>query len=287
MSKSEIQFGKTHLRNHLGSLLTPHISDGIWSIYDTAKVLCDKNGEVDKTLKTFQNLLTQIPTWTTDVLEAEVTRILTASKCDYFDELITGVFLAYMRAFAALQYRSTADSIEIEFEKPTLHKFIHEVYKQVARGAWQHAYLFKTYATPLEQQARNRKDITTMLEDSRDTVIDSFLPWKDIAKNYFKDVPSTAAETVAAAASAAAVAAEEEDEDEPEEKEKPRVSFQAPEEDDDEQAEIKIGDELEADKLEILALDEPVSVPEPVPEPKSEEVTLVPSEEEGTLVLKQ
>jgi hypothetical protein len=117
-----------------------------------------------------------------------------------------------MRAFAALQYRSTADSIEIEFEKPTLHKFIHEVYKQVARGAWQHAYLFKTYATPLEQQARNRKDITTMLEDSLDTVIDSFLPWKDIAKNYFKDVPATAAETVAAAAAAAA---EEEEDDEP------------------------------------------------------------------------
>jgi hypothetical protein len=124
-----------------------------------------------------------------------------------------------------------------------------------------------------------------MLEDSLDTVIDSFLPWKDIAKNYFKDVPATAAETIAAAAAAAA---EEEEDDEPADKEKPRVSFQAPEEEEyDEQAEIKIGDDLEADKLEILPLDEPVKLPEPVPEPKSEEVTLVPSEEEGTLVLKQ
>lgn len=188
MSKQEIQFAKTHLRNHLATLILPHVSDGIWSIYDNAKLLCEKNREIEKTLRMFQNLLTRVATWTDDTLTAEVSRIISASNCEYLDELITGVFLAYMRAFAAMQYRSSSDAIDIDFEKPSLDKFIHELYKQVARVSWEHAYLYKTYGIPAEQQAKNRKDIAQVLEDSLDKVLDSFLPWKDIAKNYFKEV---------------------------------------------------------------------------------------------------
>lgn len=278
MSKQEIQFAKTHLRNHLATLILPHVTDGIWSIYDNAKLLCEKNKEVDQTLKMFQNLLTRVATWTDDTLTQEVSRIISVSKCEYLEELITGTFLAYMRAFAAMQYRSTADSIEIEFDKPSLDKFIHELYKQVARGSWQHAYLFKTYAISAEQQARNRKEIGQMIEDSLDTVIDSFLPWKDIAKNYFKEVnvPSTP-ETV--------LATNEELEEEEEEKkpETPKkvggVKFaEEPEveEFDDEEAPppITIGEDA-AVELNVEMLDEPVE--------KDEDVELKVGDETMTL----
>lgn len=280
MTTKEIQFAKTHLRNHLATLILPHVTDGIWSIYENAYVLCEKNREVEVTLRTFQNLLTRVAVWTEEVLHQEVERIEAASRCEYLEELLTGVFLAYMRAFAAMQYRSTADTLEIEFEKPTLDKFIHELYKQVARGAWQHAYLFKTYGISSEQQARNRKDIQQILEDSLDTVIDSFLPWKDIAKNYFKEI-----QVPASTPAAVLPPPPEEDEDE-EEDEAPAVSkgvtFSAPETDEDGIPELEIGDDTGSVDLNLEVLDTPA----PPPAPQEEAVDVAVEESSETLVLK-
>ena len=274
MSKQEIQFAKTHLRNHLAQLMLPHISDGIWSIYENAKAVCEKNREIDQTLKTFQNLLTRVAVWNEDVLRQETHRIELATKCEYLEELLTGVFLAYMRAFAAMQYRSSADAIEIEFDKPSLDKFVHELYKQVARGAWTHAYLFKTYGVSTESQARNRKEIHQLLEDSLDTVIDSFLPWKDITKQYFKEVQLPATETVVAAA------VEEEEEEEEEEKPKKGGIQWHPEVEDeeDEQPTLKVEGDAENIDLGIHEIAEEK-------QEESVEVT-VPTSEDGSLVLK-
>lgn len=183
--KEEVQFAKKHIRNRFSIMLLPHISDGIWSVYDNAKTICEKNNQTDQILKTFQNLLTRIPTWTEDVLTAEVKRITAASKCSYLEELLTGVLITYLRAFAAVQYRSTKDSIEVEFERPPLPKFVHELYKEVARRCWEHAYLFRTFGVTTEQQARNRKEIDALLDSTFDVVLDSFLPWQSIVNTYF------------------------------------------------------------------------------------------------------
>jgi len=183
--KEEVQFAKKHSRNRFSIMLLPHISDGIWSVYDNAKTICEKNNQTDQILKTFQNLLTRIPTWTEDVLTAEVKRITAASKCSYLEELLTGVLITYLRAFAAVQYRSTKDSIEVEFERPPLPKCVHELYKEVARRCWEHAYLFRTFGVTTEQQARNRKEIDALLDATFDVVLDSFLPWQSIVNTYF------------------------------------------------------------------------------------------------------
>jgi hypothetical protein len=183
--KEEAQFAKRHIRNRFSLMVLPHVAEGIWSVYENAKTICEKNNQTDQILKTFQNLLTRIPVWTEDVLQAEVKRIITASKCSYLEELLTGVLLTYLRAFAAIQYRSTQDSIDVEFERPPLPKFVHEYYKEVARRAWEHAYLFRTVGVSTEQQARNRKEIDVILDTAFDTVLDSFLPWQSIVNTYF------------------------------------------------------------------------------------------------------
>ena len=114
------------------------------------------------------------------------------------EELLTGVLLTYLRAFAAIQYRSTQDSVEVEFERPPLPRFIHEYYKEVARRCWEHAYLFRTIGVPTEQQARNRKQIDDMLDAAFDTVLDSFLPWQSIVNTYFsvQDAPAPSADVI-------------------------------------------------------------------------------------------
>ena len=183
--KEESHFAKRHIRNRFSLMVLPQVSEGIWSVYDNAKSICEKNNQTDQILMTFQNLLTRIPQWTDDVLQAEVKRIIAASKCAYLEELLTGVLLAYLRTFAAVQYRASQDSIEVEFERPPLGRFIHELYKEVARRCWENAFLFRTVGVRSEQQARNRQEIDRIIDTAIDTVLDSFLPWESIVTKYF------------------------------------------------------------------------------------------------------
>jgi hypothetical protein len=182
---NETQFAKKHIRNRFSLMVLPHVNEGLLSVYENARAVCEKNRQVDQTLKTFQNLLTFIPKWDEDRLNTEVQRIQTASGCTYLEEMLTGVLITYLRAFASIQY--VQDNIEVEFERPPLPRFIHELYKECARQCWQHAYLYKTYQTSMEQQARNRKELEGILEVALDTTLDSFLPWKSIVEKYFKE----------------------------------------------------------------------------------------------------
>ena len=179
------EFVKQSLRENLARTLVPHVADGLWSIYDSAKVACERNKQPEKTLQTFQNLLTRIPAWSDEILTKEVDRIIAASKCDYIEDLLLGVFVSYIRAFAALQ-QAESSHVQIDFDRPSLAKFIHAFYRLGARKSWTAAYLFKTIGVPSEQQARNRRDIETMLEATLSETIDSFIPWRDISKAYFQ-----------------------------------------------------------------------------------------------------
>jgi hypothetical protein len=185
-------FVKQSLRENLSRVLIPHVADGLWSIYDNAKVACVRNKQPGETLKTFQNLLTRVPQWTDEILNTEVARIEKVSKCEYMDDLLLGVFVSYIRAFASLQ-QSDETHVNIEFDRPSLGKFIFTMYKAAARKCWSNAYMFKTIDVSSEQQSRNRRDIEAMLGGTLDEVIDSFIPWKDISKAYFQARPTTAA----------------------------------------------------------------------------------------------
>jgi hypothetical protein len=196
--KEESHFAKRHIRNRFSLMVLPQVSEGVWSVYDNAKSICEKNNQTDQILMTFQNLLTRIPQWSDDVLQTEVKRIIAASKCAYLEELLTGVLLAYLRTFAAVQYRASQDSIEVEFERPPLGRFIHELYKEVARRCWENAFLFRTVGVRSEQQARNRQEIDRIIDTAIDTVLDSFLPWESIVTNYFSVGDDDTAESVVA-----------------------------------------------------------------------------------------
>jgi len=187
---TDTEFAKNHLRDHLIGLIIPPISEGFWSIYTSAKELCDRNGQADQILRTFQNMITRIPEWSDVTISTEVERIVKVSKCTYLDDLLMGVFISYMKSFASLHYHGSSSKIKIEFERPNFTKFVHEVYKHSARKVWQVAYLFKTIQVSAEQQARNRQEIEKIIGDCMEQVIRSFLPWEQIAKNYFVDVPT-------------------------------------------------------------------------------------------------
>ncbi len=260
---SEVQFAKRHIRNRFSLMVLPSISVGLWSVYENAQKVCETNGQQDQTLKTFQNLLVYIPKWDEARLNAEVDRIQVASGCSYLEELLTATLITYLRAFASVQYQNQTE-IEVEFERPPLGRFIHELYKESARQCWTHAYLFKTYRTTTEQQARNRREIDTILDAAFDTTLDSFLPWKTIVDKYFKEstAPPVTIEPTTLSTKGGVQFAEPEDDDDDEETE-----------DEDEKPALQFSDESVELQVDDLS-----------PEDKEEEVTnLVPSDE---LVLK-
>jgi hypothetical protein len=130
-------------------------------------------------------MLTKIPEWSDSTLTIEVERIENVTKCAYLDDLIMGVFISYMKSFASLQYRGNSTEINVEFDSPSIAKFVHELYKHSARKVWQVAYLFKTVGVSMEQQARNRQDVERIVTDCMELTIRGFLPWESIAKKYF------------------------------------------------------------------------------------------------------
>jgi hypothetical protein len=99
---SDLEVAKVQLREHLASLLVPRLAEGFWSVFHSSVQLCERNKQPDQVLRTFQNLITKIPEWSDPVLAEEVERILKISKCSYLDDLLMGVFLSYMKCFAAL-----------------------------------------------------------------------------------------------------------------------------------------------------------------------------------------
>lgn len=189
MQMSETDFAKSHLRDHLASLIVPSISEGLWSIYDSSKELCSSNGQSDQTIRTFQNMLAKIPEWADVTLDTEVDRIIKTTKCGYLDDLVMGVFIAYMKSFASLHYRGKASSVSVDFDRPTLAKFVHHLYIHSARKVWQMAYLFKTVGNTSEQQARNRQEIEGLVRECMEKVIHSFLPWESITKSLSNQEP--------------------------------------------------------------------------------------------------
>ena len=253
------EFVKSTLRENLTRVLVPHVADGLWSIYDSAKGACDRNGQGDQILKTFQNLLTQIPKWSPETLKKEVERITIASKCEYLEDLLLGVFVSYIRAFATLQ-QAEKTHVDIDFTRPSVETFVHQLYKHAARQSWSTAYLFKTVGVTSEQQARNRRDIETMIGGAMNEVIDSFIPWKDISRAYFQSgaavaeeapvAPAPAAPTPAAPAPALVESASE----------PPKAVQFDEDEDEDEAPAIALGEDVKLDDSEFETDDDDESV---------------------------
>jgi len=252
------EFVKQTMRENLTRVLVPHVADGLWSIYENAKTACERNKQPEKTLQTFQNLLTGVTKWSPETLKKEVERITVASKCDYIEDLLLGVFVSYIRAFASLQ-QNDATHVNIDFERPSLETFVHNFYVVSARKCWTQAYLFNTIQVPSTQQARNRRDIEVMLDSTVGEVVDSFIPWRGISQAYFQKReeaprPTTAAAPPVSFAPPEVHEFETDDEDDESEEERPKITLGEDITLSEDEEDVDTEDELERKATETVAL---------------------------------
>jgi urease gamma subunit len=181
---SSLHESKNEWGSRLVTILTPHIMEGLKSIFEEAVKLCKENGENDKYLMTFQNFITRIPKWNPVIIEKERTRIIEKSSCLYLEDLITCVHIIQLKILTAIRVGQKQKKIDINI--PKIDDFIHKIYIHVARKIYKNVYLFELNIPPLQVQKNYRELEIIIQECILNTVRDS-IPVEAILKAYMDE----------------------------------------------------------------------------------------------------
>lgn len=178
---SSLHESKNEWGSRLLTILTPHIVDGLKSIFDEALKLCRDNNEMDKYLMTFQNFITRIPKWNPTIIETERKRIVEKSGCSYLEDLVTCVHIIQLKLLTAIRVGQKQRKIDVSI--PKIDDFIHKVYINVARKVYKNVYLFEVNIPPLQIQKHFRELEIIVQECILNTVRDS-IPVESILQAY-------------------------------------------------------------------------------------------------------
>jgi GTP:adenosylcobinamide-phosphate guanylyltransferase len=181
---SALHESKNEWGSRLVTILTPLIIDGYKSILDESIKLCKENGEMDKYLMTFQNLISRIPKWNTEIIETERKRICDKSGCNYLEDLVTCVHIIQLKILTAMRVGQKQKKIDINI--PKLDEFIHKTYINIARKVYKNVYLFEINIQPLTIQKHYRELEIIVQECILNTLRES-IPVESILKAYMDE----------------------------------------------------------------------------------------------------
>jgi hypothetical protein len=132
-------------------------------------------------LAKFQELLSSIPEWNIDKVQRETAQIITETKCDYLEELISAVFIAHTKVLTAIRPNSWKNK-RVQIVVPKLDHFIHRALSECSRLLWKSAYLFQQDISAIEKQ-KNYRGIELQIYDGISIAIRGLLPVKNILKD--------------------------------------------------------------------------------------------------------
>ena len=181
---SALHESKNEWGARLVTLLTPLIIDGYKSILDESLTLCKNNNEMDKYLMTFQNLISRIPKWNQQIVEAERKRICEKSGCNYLEDLVTCVHIIQLKILTAMRVGQKQKKIDISI--PKLDDFIHKVYVNVARKIYKNVYLFEVNIQPLQIQ-KNYRELEIIVQECILNTLRESIPVEAILKAYMDE----------------------------------------------------------------------------------------------------
>lgn len=181
---SSLHESKNEWGARLLTILTPLIIEGFKSIFDESVKLCRENGEMDKYLMTFQNLITRIPKWNSTIIEQERKRIIDKSCCSYLEELVTCVHIIQLKLLTAMRVGQKQKKIDINI--PKLDDFIHKAYINVARKVYKNVYLFELNSPPLQVQKHNR-ELEIIVQECILNAVRESIPIEHILKAYMDE----------------------------------------------------------------------------------------------------
>jgi hypothetical protein len=136
--------------------------------------------EPKKLLFQFQILLNEIPDWNKDKCFQEINKIKQHSNCEYLDDLITAVFIAYTKILSSINVNSNNKNIQVRV--PDLDHFLYKVLIEVSKLYWKSTYLFRDDVPNIEKQ-KNYKQIEELIQEGIQHAIRLMIPVKSILKN--------------------------------------------------------------------------------------------------------
>lgn len=172
---------KNEYSARLVNILTPHITEGVNSIFSEAWNLCYENDEPSKYLMTFQNFLARIPKWNQTIIDEECERILEKSGCGYLEDLITCVHITQLKILTSIRVGTKQKKLELDIPKAS--DFIHKVYIDLARTLYKNVYLFEKGVSALQMQ-RYQREIEGMIRESILNAIRQSIPTDHILRAY-------------------------------------------------------------------------------------------------------
>ena len=181
---SSLHESKNEWGSRLLTILTPHIIDGLNSIFSEAHKLCKENNEMDKYLMTFQNFITRIPKWNATIIDTEKNRIIEKSSCGYLEDLVTCVHIIQLKLLSAIRVGQKQKKIDINI--PKLEDFIHKIYINVARKIYKNVYLFELNIPPLQTQ-KNHREIEILVQESILNTVRESIPIEAILHAYMDE----------------------------------------------------------------------------------------------------
>lgn len=183
-SVTSLYESKNEWASRLVNILTPLIQEGIRSIFDEAVKLCVGNKEQDKYLMTFQNLLSRVPKWNSNIIKEETARIKERSTCGYLEDLITCVHIIHLKCMTVMRVGNKQKKVDIKI--PQLADFIHKIYVNTARKVYSNVYIFERGIQPLHTQRNNREFEIIVKECIYNTIRDN-IPVEELIKMYLEE----------------------------------------------------------------------------------------------------
>ena len=170
------------------NILTPCLIEGIKSVFEESFKMCMDNDEEEKYLMTFQNLLNNIPKWSSEIVNIEKERIQTSSCCNYLEDLLTCVHITQLKSLTSSRVGLKQKKVDIDI--PNLNSFIHKAYINVARKIYVNVYLFEKDVMPLQIQKNNRELEIIVKECLLNTVREN-IPVENILRIYLDETLET------------------------------------------------------------------------------------------------
>ena len=181
---SALHESKNEWGSRLVTILTPLVIDGYKSILEESLKLCKENNENDKYLMTFQNLISRIPKWNSQIIETERKRICEKSGCNYLEDLVTCVHIIQLKVLTAMRVGQKQKKIDISV--PKLDDFIHKTYVNVARKVYKNVYLFEVNIPPLQVQ-KNHRELEIIVQECILNTLRESIPVEAILKAYMDE----------------------------------------------------------------------------------------------------
>ena len=175
---------KNEWGSRLVTILTPLVIDGYKSILDESIKLCKDNGEFEKYLMTFQNLISRIPKWNSQIIETERKRICEKSGCNYLDDLVTCVHIIQLKILTSMRVGQKQKKIDINI--PKLDDFVHKIYINSARKIYKNVYLFEINIQPLQVQ-KNYRELEIIVQECILNTLRESIPVEAILKAYMDE----------------------------------------------------------------------------------------------------